>query len=491
MAAQPSGWWESLPTPVKVSLLWRLDPWSRPEQRIPDHRWRTCGLTAGRGWGKSRTIARYIHARVMGGRESHIALMAPSEDRADEVQLKPLIEYAPPWERPKAKAGGLVWPNGVRAVVFTPESKSARGDNFSLSWCSEIVDWKPSTREDAFKNLATATRIGEQRILWDSTAKGRNEVRAMLEDLHARDPVEHVIIPGTMFDNPLRSTAYLRGQWLSYAGVRREEELFGASFRESAGALWKQAWLDATRVTTAPELESWIVTVDPALSSHESADETGIIAGGRARDGHVYVVEDASGKLGFDEWGDRAIDLAHPRRPGAGKIGIERKRIGEGAFGNLKARADTRKLRIKSIGKDEPWPAWDPGCIFVREYSPQETKGTRAEGPAAETEAGRVHLVDPGWPDAPRFADLERELVTYVPGTTKRSPNRLDAFAYVVTELRELRLDSPLDHAREAAAAAALNAALNERLRAGSPLPGRVVSTLAGGVVPGGRRMGL
>jgi phage terminase large subunit-like protein len=469
--------------------------WLRPEQRVPAHRWRTCGFTGGRGFGKTIGVARWINARVMAGLESHVALIAPTEDRVDEVQFAALIAYANPGQAPERYRGGLRWPNGVEAIMFTPEAPGrSRSENLSLSWATELVDWKPSTREEAFNNLYTATRVGEARFIWDSTAKGRNEVRAKLEAWNEDDPEQHVIMPGTMFDNPLLSTPYLRSQWLSYTGVRREEELMGRSFRESAGALWKQAWFDTTRVTEAPAFEWFAVCVDPATSTDESADETGIVAGGRAKDDHAYATVDASGKWRPEEWGDRAIALADPRQgPAYGRIGIERKKIGDHAASTIKSRAENRGLRVRVIGKDEPWPAWDPSCIFIREYSPQEGKGARAEGPAVETEAGRVHLVDPGYPDAPAFADLEKECTTFVPGQTRQSPNRLDAFAYLVTELRELRLDSPPDHRRDAEAATAMQRELDARLRGATR--GQVVSALATapglGVARGGRRMGL
>jgi phage terminase large subunit-like protein len=487
------GWLGALSDAELAVTAWSdVTLWLRPEQHIPAHRWSTCGFTGGRGFGKSMAIARWLNARVMAGLETSIALAAPNDDRVDEVQIKALINYAEPWQRPERYHGGLRWPNGCEAIAYSAEApERGRGDNMSLSWCTEIVAWRPGTREDFFKNLYTATRVGEARMVWDSTAKGRNEVRTLLEEWHDSDPMAHVIVPGTTFDNPLLSTAYLRGQWRSYAGVRREEELGGKSFRESAGALWKQSYFDSSRVAEAPALEWTVVCVDPATSTDESADETGIMSGGRARDGHAYVTCDASGRLGPNEWGDKAIDLAHPSRPGAGRIGIERKKIGDNAAFVIKSRAENRKLRTRMIGKDEPWPAWDPTCIFIREYNPQEGKGARAEGPAAETEAGRAHLVDPD-PASPRFADLEKECTTYVPGTTKRSPNRLDAFAYLVTELRELRLDSPPDHARDAAAAVAMQAALDARLRGGTaPSPTLARGGGFGGAVGGGRRMGL
>ncbi len=490
-------WIASLSSAELAVLPYVFDVWARPEQHIPTRHWRTCGLDGGRGFGKGYVLGRFVNDRVMAGLESRVALAAPTDDRVEEVQRVALIEYAEPWQRPERKGKGLIWPNGVEAIAFSSDApERGRGDNVSLLWCTEIVAWKPHSREAFFNNLYTACRVGEARVVWDSTAKGRNEVRAKLEMMHELDPEQHVIIHGTMFDNPLLSTAYLRSQWLLYPpGVRRDEELFGKSFREAGGALWKQIYFDRSRVKEAPGLEWLMVTVDPATSQDESADETGIVRGGRAKDGHVYVTDDRSGKYAPEDWGDIAVELANPSRPGAGRIGIERKRIGDQAAFVLKSRAENRKWRTRVIGRDEPWPAWDPGCIFIREYNTNDSKGTRADGPAVETEAGRVHLVEPD-PDAekPIFAELEKECVTYVPGVTVRSPNRLDAFAYLVAELRELKLDSPKDHGRDAKAAEAANAALQERLSRGSVPAGRIVGGLdkSGGLgaIPA-RRMGL
>jgi len=493
-------WVDSL-SPAELAILpWCFDVWLRPEQHIPSHKWRTCGLAGGRGFGKSIAVARWINARVMAGLESKVAFLGPTEDRVDEVQRQSLIDYAEPWQCPERDGKlGLVWPNGIKAIGFTSEREGrSRSQNVSLAWLTEIVDWKPGTREEAFRNLYTATRVGESRVIWDSTAKGRNEVRTLLEELHEHDPEIHVIVPGTMFDNPGLSTTYLRSQWGLYSGVRREEELMGASYRESEGALWTQVVLDRARVGAAPELDQIIVTIDPATSVHDTADETGINVGGRGKhDGHTYLLEDLSGKHTSRDWADLAIKHADPRTlgPRRGRIGVERKRIGDAAAEVLKSRAETAGLRVRVIGKDEEWPPFDQTCLFIREYSPQESKGSRADGPAAETEAQRVHLVDPEYPETPRFADLEKECTTYVPGVTKRSPNRLDAFAYLVAELRDLRLDSPPDHARDAATAARLHDELQTALRrAVTPEDlrrGELAKASFGGVVRGGRRLGL
>jgi phage terminase large subunit-like protein len=497
-------WLGTLSRAERVVLSRAFDVWIRPEQQIPTHLWKTLGMVGGRGFGKSAVVSRYVNERVMAGLELHVALMAPTEARTQEVQVRSLIDYAEPGQAPvpftRLKTAGLRWPNGVEAVFFTPEAPGrSRSENLSLTWCTELVDWKPSTRKEAFDNLFTATRVGEARLIWDSTAKGRNEVRTLLETWHNEDPHTHVIIPGTMFDNPLLDTPYLRSQWQLYGGVRRDEELGGMSFRESAGACWKQEYFDRTRVAELPPggLEWFYVAVDPATSTYETADETGIVAGGRGRrDGHAYVTDDATGKHGPNEWGDISVDLADPRKPGPegsrrGRLVIERKHLGDSAAFTIKSRAESKGLRTRVLGKDEPWPAFDGTCIFIREQNTNLSKGTRAEGPAAESDGGRAHLVDPGYPDQPRFADLEKECTTYVPGVTKRSPNRLDALVYLVIEIRELKLDSPPDHGAAAAQAIAMNKALADSLARAHGPSGRSADFHPALVGGGGGRMGL
>jgi phage terminase large subunit-like protein len=484
------GWSETMTDAELVGMMQAFG-WDRADQHIPTHRWRTCGLTGGRGFGKTRAIARYINAHVRAGLSRHVALAAPNVDRAKEVQIAALILYADPDFVPVESKGGLLWPNGVRAVLFSPEAPDGpRGENISLTWCTEIVAWKPSTRAEFFSNLSKATRIDEERILWDSTARGRNEVRTMLEDWHADDPHTHVLLPGTMLDNPLLSTQYLRGEWRSTHGAKRDEELLGASFRESEGAAWTQKMLDDTRVDAAPELDWICVAVDPATSDDKSADETGIAVGGRGlRDGHAYVLSDLTGKHHASAWPAIVLSHADPRTPGPrrGRVVIERKHLGQAAAEVLRSNAITMGLRLRVLDRGEKWPAFDPGWVYVREQNTNLSKGTRAEGPAAETAAGRMHLVDPGYPDASSFTQLENECTTYVDGARQRSPNRLDALVYLVIELRELRLDSTADHAADARVAADLSSRLAASVQA--PARSRVVSGLVSG---GGRgRLGL
>jgi phage terminase large subunit-like protein len=408
--------------------MWDL--WLRPDQRIPRHAWRTCGFDGGRGYGKSVSICAEINRRVKAGTDRHILLMAPTEERVEKMMIPFLIATAPPWEAPVPYRGGLLWPNGATALAFTPEAPGrVRGENASLSWCTELVDWNEKTRSEAFANLSFATRKGQAQILWDSTNKGRNDLLQSLRDRHERDPQANVIIGGQMFDNYLWSTLYTREAYLEHTGVRRREEIFGEHFAESEGALWAQADLDKTRVTSAPELERTLVAIDPAQSTGPDADERGLMCGGRARDGHAYATHDLSGRYPPEGWGDAAIDAALV--PLGNRIVIERNHLGDHAVYLLRSRATERGVTVDVVPKGDPWPPYNPRVLHVREVIGRESKGARAEGPAAETNAGRAHIVG----DMP---DLERELTTWVPGSGRRSPNRLDAFAYLITDLRDL-----------------------------------------------------
>ena len=76
-------------------------------------------------------------------------------------------------------------------------------------------------------------------------------------------------------------------------------------------------WLDRDRVERAPELKRIVVTIDPAVTSGEGADETGIIVAGIDADRHGYVLEDLSGRYQPHEWAAVAIAATDDTRPTA------------------------------------------------------------------------------------------------------------------------------------------------------------------------------
>lgn len=445
----------------RAVLPFMTDLWLRPEQRIPQHDWRYCGFIAGRGWGKSFCIACEINRRVMLGQARHVALMAPNEDRVEEVQVKFLIDTAPLWWKPERYNGGVRWPNGVQAIAFTPEAPGRpRSENIELSWLCELVDWQPSTRLEAFNNITTATRLGRSQVLWDTTSKGRNEIIRLMRQLNREDPKAYPIIRGSMFDNPMLSRKYLRAECRKYSGRQYEEEVLGLDFDEEAGALWQQSWIDSSRTQIAPTSpELVLVALDPALSAIQEADETGIMVGARDRARHAHLLEDLSGKHTPEAWGDIAVQQCADH--GAAGCVVERNHLGDNATFVLKSRASNRGITVRTLDRwtsegCKPFPRRTPGVIYVREVVAASSKTSRAGGPAAETESGRVHVRG-------TMPELEDQLTTYVPGSA-RSPNRYDAAVYLITELCELWQErSPVK--AESRAAANAHAELVRRMQ--------------------------
>ncbi len=433
----------------------------RPNQVVPRGDWRSYGRQDARGSGKTFLIATEINRRVYAGEESRIALMAPTIDRVSAVQVAMLTKTAPIWNRPETHGGTLVWPNGTVADFYgVNQPGRPRGSNYSLTWLTEMVDWPDNTGPEAYGNVSTATRTGNAQILWDSTSKGRNATLTLLRSLHKRDPDLHRITTSTTFDNPLFSIAYLKAQVASYTGIRLREELYGEVHEESEGALWRMKDLDKYRILPAdvpPEL--WrVVGIDPATSTHASSDDTGIVSGYTAADGHAYIDTDESGRWTPNQWAGRALDLI----PEGGRVTIERNKIGDGALYALRSeltqrdntRPRNRQRQIVPVKQAAPWPAPIKFIIHVREMVSRDSKGDRAQGPAAATRSGRVHLID-------HLPSLEHELTSWIPDQPgQRSPNRLDAFSFAVSEL----LDLGGHHPEQASRGVQVAAQMNQRL---------------------------
>jgi predicted phage terminase large subunit-like protein len=166
--------------------------------------------------------------------------------------------------------------------------------------------------------------------------------------------------------------------------------------------------IEACRADAAPPLMRIVVAIDPPVSSREGADACGIVAAGRAEDGTIYVLEDATAAgLKPDAWAARAIAIW--RRHAADAIVAEVNQGGEMVRAVLRAVDAT---------------------VPVKSVHASRGKFLRAEPVAALYAQGRVkHLR--------AMPELEDEMCDFgVDGLSGgRSPDRLDALVWAVTEL--------------------------------------------------------
>ena len=175
---------------------------------------------------------------------------------------------------------------------------------------------------------------------------------------------------------------------------------------DSAGALFRWAWIDTSRVAKAPDLRRVVVAVDPATTSHDESDETGIVVAGIGYDGRGYILADESGRYRPEEWARRVASAYTTHRADAV--------IAEGNQGGEMVASVLRSAG----GAGMP----------VRIVHAKRGKATRAEPVAVLYEQGRVSHVG-------SLARLEDQLTTWDPATGRDSPDRLDALVYAVTEL--------------------------------------------------------
>jgi len=418
------------PSPdAQAALAWKWAGWrARPEQLPPGGEdWVVWLLLAGRGFGKTRTGAETVRAEIEAGRSSRIALVAPTAADVRDVMVEGesgILAVSPPWCRPlyEPSKRRLTWPGGAIATCFSAdEPERLRGPQHDLAWCDELGAWR---YPEAWHMLMLGLRLGRPRAVVTTTPKPTRLIRAL-----AKSPTT-VVTSGSTYDNWANlAPAFLSTIVGKYDGtVLGRQEIHAEILDEADGAIWKRAWLAAALVAPeeVPELKRVIVAIDPAVSAAPGADETGIVAAGLGVDGLVYVLEDASGRFSPDEWARRAIALYD--RHGADRV------IGEANNGGELIELTLRTVR--------------PSVAYKAVHA-SRGKRTRAEPVAALYEQRKVR-------HAGTLPLLEDQMCNWSPGGAERSPDRLDALVWAVTELAlEAQSTGLLEFYRHAAERAA------------------------------------
>lgn len=418
--------------------------WGRPKQLSPEGNWRFWGFLTGRGFGKTLAISNYINDQVENEGVRLVCLIAQDEQSAIDIQVNGpsgLIATAPPWFKPKFEASALqvVWPNGARAYVRTPEAPGKiRGMDYDLAWASEIQSWPLTQREEAWSNIQLSVRIGKARIIWDATPKKRHPI---LKDLikDAKDsPRLNRIVRGTTHENAGNlAEGYVKELERKYGGTSKgREELLGEMLEDSENATVSQKWIDKARRTRAT-LTRRVISIDPAVTERRGSDQTGIIEAGLGADGQAYVLGDYSGKQSPPAWAKIVLDVYLDNR--CDLVLVETNKGGDLVTQNLRAAATERGLTVVVVGKDEK-PKHTRNSVYVKEIHSRGEKQDRAQPMATAYERGRVsHVIGVD------LASLEDTLTTWEPTPGARSPDDLDALTAAIKELLGLADNAP-DH---------------------------------------------
>jgi phage terminase large subunit-like protein len=428
-----ASYFASLPLSVRVERLNELtlqeqyqlahdwNFWARTDQ-LPPKEFANGSKTywlakAGRGWGKTRVGAEQVRAWSRSCR--YVNLIGATLDDVRDIMVEGesgILAICANEERPRFINRQLIWPNGCKSLLFTAdEPERLRGKQHEKLWADELGAWRyPESWDQAQFGL----RIGKSpQAIVTTTPRPTKVVKELMKNPAC------VVTHGTSYDNfenlaPEFFASIIR----RYEGTRLgRQELNAELLEDNPGALWTRANIDELRVQCAPAARRLVVAIDPAVTSREDSDETGIIAAAIGNDGHGYVLNDASLIASPDKWARAAVDLYH--RLKADRIIAESNNGGEMVA-----------LTLKTVDRSVP----------IKLVTASRGKMIRAEPVAALYEQKRVHHVG-------SFPALEDQLCDYDPLTAPFSPDRMDALVWAFTELFDSKGRGALDYYREEA----------------------------------------
>ncbi len=382
----------------------------REAQQPPQGEWRTWLMMGGRGSGKTRAGAEWVHALALasGPRSGlRMALVAETLGDAREVMIDGVSgicrvarRSVPDFEVTRRR---LVWPNGAVAQVFSSEDpESLRGPQFHYAWCDELAKWKYA--EETFDMLQFGLRLGDDpRQLVTTTPRPVPVLKRLIAD-----PGTRLVRMKTGENRDNLAPGFLAALDARYGGSRLgRQELDGELMEDRDDALWKRERLEALTVRIVPALSRIVIGVDPP-AGHGASSCCGIVVAGLEESGRAVVLADCSIEGASPAGWARAVASAF-RRFGADRVVAEINQGGD--------------MVTSVLASVEP-------TLPVTAVRATRGKFLRAEPVAALYEQGRVA-------HAGRFAALEDQMCDFGPDGLSggRSPDRLDALVWALTAL--------------------------------------------------------
>lgn len=394
---------------------WRF--WARPKQLAPDEDWETWIIRAGRGFGKTRSGSGWVHERAMLFPGRWMALVARNSADARDYMIEGpggLLKNTRPSERPvfEVSKRRVSWPNGSWATIYTDEDPDqVRGFSGDTAWLDEFAKYKHP--QEVWDNLSFGMREA-------STDQPRKVITTTPRPIALLRAIEKMkgskVVVGSSYEN----RANLDPKWFAntlerYRGTRMgRQEIEAEILEDIPGALWSRRNLDENRVhvSDVPPLIRLVVSIDPAITSGDSSNETGIIVAGIDANQRGYVLEDLSLRGSPDQWARRAVSAY--RKYEADKIVAEANQGGE-MVANV----------IRSVSPDVP----------VKLVRATRGKYVRAEPVSALYEQNRVSHVG-------TLPELEDQMIAFTPESASErlpgeSPDRVDALVWGCADLFE------------------------------------------------------
>ena len=389
-----------------------LDDWkeiARPEQLCPENMRSVWMMLAGRGFGKTRSGAEWLTEEIRTGRSMRSALVGATVSDVRDTMVEGEagimaitrpgeVEYIPSRRK-------LTWENGAVTLTFSAEEPNRlRGPAHDKAWTDELAAWKYP--QETWDQLMFGLRLGPRPQCCVTTTPRPIK---LIKDL-IKDPT-CTVTTGSTYDNKANVSKHFYKTIIQrYEGTRLgRQEIHAEILDDNPDSVFRRIDIDNNRLQKVPSDVALIrchVGVDPAVTSGENSDDTGIVtvAQDRQSPSHYYVLADDTCHKSPTGWASRAVYSY--------KVNTADKIVGEVNNGG-----DLVETIIRSV---------DPSVNF-KSVRASRGKVTRAEPVGALYEQGRVHHIG-------SFPKLEDEMCNWSPDLPD-SPDRMDALVWAISSM--------------------------------------------------------
>jgi phage terminase large subunit-like protein len=347
----------------------------------------------------------------MSNKAKRIAFVAPTSATARDVMIEGesgLLNVFPPHLRPTYIPSKrlIQFKNGAVGFTYSAEEpEQLRGPQHDFAWCDELCAWQyPET----FDMLKFGLRLGDNpRVIITTTPKPIKIIKDIL-----KDDTTHVTRGSTKENKDNLASTFLKTVVAKYEGTRLgRQELDAEILDDNPGALWQRDAIDSNRLN-ADEYQKIkstfvriVVAIDPATTSSDTSDETGIVVAAVNDKELAYVLADESGRYTPSEWAKKALELYDLYN--ADRIVAETNQGG-----------DMIEQTLRTYNKN----------VSYKSVRASKGKFSRAEPVAALYEQRKVYHIG-------NLSKLEDQMCDYDPSTAKKSPDRMDALVWALTDL--------------------------------------------------------
>jgi len=396
-----------LPLAERKATIQRLK-WlgkARDSQLPPKKKHDVWLVMSGRGWGKTRTAVEEVWWHCYNNPGTRFGVICATKDDVRKTAFdgeSGFFSVIPPEIvlNENKQLHQIEFINGSKIEGFSAEEpRRLRGPQFHAAWCDELAAWQ---YQEAWDMVEFCVRLGDKtRIIVTTTPRPIEIVKRLVNDPRT------IVTRGSTFENKDNLSPIMIKRMLErYEGTRLgRQELHGEIIEDVEGALWTHQMIqDCHRDIENDGSIRTVVGIDPAVTSKETSDETGIIVASKIAQSRFIIHDDLSGRYTPDGWAEKAI-WAYDKYS-ADAIIPEVNNGGD--------------LVIDIIRKKRP-------NIKIKPVRATKGKYVRAEPISALYEQGKVFHIK-------KFERLEGQMTSYVPGITT-SPDRMDALVWALTDL--------------------------------------------------------